>query len=369
MYNIIYNHLVKKNIVVDNEYLEKYVTLITENRYNSHIPFTTQTHHIIPKFVYKDLGIECDDSDENKVVLTYADHVRAHFYLAMCSSTKVYRDKNLCAVRKVMRGLTPEVANDIENNLDEIQRIYEESKHITCIKEETKSKISASLVGRKCIRNINTNRFSYVYEDELPMFLANGWVLDHNKQNDESKNKISKANSGRKHVHKDGKVKSVKIEELSIYLQNGWQIGDVNRSNRGTLNGKVAIHKDTIVKYVNRDSLHSYLSDGWKLGTNNHKGGKPKGYKWEITDAMRKRAEDRKNYKAIHLFEKIKYVRLNELDSYLSSGWKLGTGRHPTGVSGKIWINNGEKEKYIFPEDYLTYEKQGWIKGRKKRGE
>lgn len=82
--------LLKTGCFIDNEFLEKYMTLLQENQNNESI---LERHHIIPKCYYKMVGKEIDNSNDNIVDLTIKNHLMAHYYLANCISNKILYHK------------------------------------------------------------------------------------------------------------------------------------------------------------------------------------------------------------------------------------------------------------------------------------
>ena len=76
-----------------------------------------------------------------------------------------------------------------------------------------------------------------------------------------------------------------------------------------------------------------------------------------------------------------KFIKKDELDNYLNSGYTIGrlpfnknhiknmsdSAKNRTGKNskGNIIINNGITEKRIFPDELNYYIKLGWVKGRK----
>lgn len=107
------------------------------------------------------------------------------------------------------------------------------------LSEETKQKLSyINLYGekrtslRKWMNNgeINTR----VLQSEISKYIEEGWRLGKigkNKPCSKSrKKKIGVANKGKKFIYKNDIVKSVKKENLDLYLNDGWQLGNPNLS-------------------------------------------------------------------------------------------------------------------------------------------
>ena len=72
------------DVCEENEYFDKYIDLVSKNKYTIKQKFKTQQHHIIPKAYFKRNNLKIDNSEENLVNLLYKDHVLAHYYLYKC---------------------------------------------------------------------------------------------------------------------------------------------------------------------------------------------------------------------------------------------------------------------------------------------
>ena len=180
------NKLLNLNIVIDNEYLDKYVELIESNRDTKREKFKTQKHHIIPKYYYKSNNLEVDESKENLVNLLYKDHILAHYYLCLCSINDRLMYQNFLSIRFVVGHLIC-VENDLLNKLDKYQELYEKSRK---------------------------------YQGELELGKHTKPATNARKQ------KIGNANRNRRYVHKDNVLKFVRQEELDGYLEDGWKLGN-----------------------------------------------------------------------------------------------------------------------------------------------
>lgn len=56
--------LLATSLFVENEYFEQYLDLIISNNTRVLSPFTTQSHHIIPKSYFQHFNIEIDSSED-----------------------------------------------------------------------------------------------------------------------------------------------------------------------------------------------------------------------------------------------------------------------------------------------------------------
>lgn len=93
-------NLISINLCVDNDYLDKYVNLISNRKIQEKLELNhfTQSHHIIPVMYYKHENISIDNTISNRVVLKPSEHVIAHWYLSNCSLPAYFKYGNLTAV-------------------------------------------------------------------------------------------------------------------------------------------------------------------------------------------------------------------------------------------------------------------------------
>lgn len=219
------------HLFIKNDYFDKYIELIQNNLETKRQTFKTQRHHIIPAVAFNIYNWSGKDNADNIVNLLYKDHILAHYYLALCSKTSEFQYKMVCAINFIL-GKAMQVKLNVEElknfvlNLDEYQKLYEEYK------------------------KFNGNRIK---------------GTTHITSN-ETKEKISKANKGKVYINKDNIVRSIQVEDLELYLENGWIRGNPNARNRDTHKGYTIVNKDNIEKYISREELSQYLSDGWRHG-------------------------------------------------------------------------------------------------------
>lgn len=176
--------LLSLNIVVDNEYLDKYVELIENNRETKREKFKTQKHHIIPKYYYRLNKIDVDNSKNNLVNLLYKDHILAHYYLCLCSPDNNLVYQNFLSMRYVL-GYTWCNENDILKSLDKYQELYELSRKIQSEKETDRKLKPCSESRKKKIGNANRNKkcmykdniSKMIQQSEVEKYLEEGWKL------------------------------------------------------------------------------------------------------------------------------------------------------------------------------------------------
>lgn len=97
-----------------NDYLDKYVNLIWENREQIRIKYFTQKHHFIPVSHYGNSSgaierkkvekIADADSFNFRINLLYKDHILAHYYLSKCAITYKAISSNCKALRNILRN-------------------------------------------------------------------------------------------------------------------------------------------------------------------------------------------------------------------------------------------------------------------------
>lgn len=118
--------------------------------------------------------------------------------------------------------------------------------------------------------------FKRVLDSEVESYLANGWELKGPK----------KGNADRVWVNKDSKNYYILKSELQSKLTNGFQLGMFctekmklahNKCPMVSTLGTKWIHKNNERKCVNEDELTTYLSDGWIIGSGVKTTGGPKG--------------------------------------------------------------------------------------------
>jgi hypothetical protein len=129
----------------------------------------------------------------------------------------------------------------------------------------------------------------------------------------------------------------VKKELESDYVSKGYVRGNLNARNR------LHVKKDSITKYIKLEDLDKYLSDGFVIGSafDNHMVDK----KWVQKD----------NHSIA--------VPIEKYDDYIKNGWK--PGRQTKASEGKIWIHKGDELTYIDPSELQSYLDDGWHSGKK----
>lgn len=186
------------------------------------------------------------------------------------------------------------------------------------------------------------------------------------------------------------------------------------RGEKSILHGKICIHKDTENRYIKKEELTRYVEDGWLLGKSEDIGknisksvkgrtytmpdyqrqaisnalkGKPKS-KESVEKGRQKKIGKKRSPEAIEKFkksmigktsagkigitngEKNKYVKPEELDKWLSEGWRKGaTNPNQHTNTGMKAVHKDDKYKMVFPYEIEQYLSEGWKLGRLWKGE
>ena len=171
---------------LDNEWLDKYVSMLEENLSTIKSCKSTQLHHAIPINSYwvsdepynrrEALKLSRSDPDNFEVSLLYKDHLLIHSYLTLCT------------------------------NLDEVQRRYEAQADIRKNNSVIGSSVSASRAKRKKAKR-PTQAINTIYHENA-------------KKKRELKQKIDKAHElYREILTRYGKDSSLAIEARQIWKQ------------------------------------------------------------------------------------------------------------------------------------------------------
>ena len=261
--------LLNTGIIIDNEWLDKYVNIIIDKSLEKHIKFHSQAHHIIPKCYFRFANRTVDNSASNKVELMFIDHALAHLYLANCTNDMQFKHRNMKAVDHVLGNVNFKTleAYDIEKELIENSELYQSTYAST--REYWSLNCNFKDSSKWSARMLETAR-------------TNG-----------------KKNKGKRYVIKDGVCRTAKDEEEFIrLLQDGWVAGNSNI-------GSVTLHRgseQTICTQLSK--LDTYFDDYWVRG-------------------IRPRGNMTKNRYIIVKDNHREYVSLNYLDDMLQLGWTL----------------------------------------------
>ena len=256
--------LLSTNMIEDNDYLNKYVSLINSNIDTKHISFKTQKHHVLPRCYFKLTNKPCDDSKDNVVYLLYKDHVLAHYYLALCSKDNEFKYNNICALKYCLNHRDykkQEFYKDerhIIEKLDYLQELYEESKIIGSVKSSLKQK--GKTRKNKGTKHINKDGvYKMVSQEDLEKYLSQGWKLGARPLSIKHRKALLNANLG-KHRSEECKEKlHNKFFGIKISQERKDKIGFESKD-------RVWINNGISNKFVKKEVVSDYLKKGFVYG-------------------------------------------------------------------------------------------------------
>ena len=78
--------LLATNLFIENHYFEQYLDLVfgLDRKSISEVSYT-EKHHILPRAYYEHNHIPLDSSPDNLIILSYADHCKAHYLMYFCT--------------------------------------------------------------------------------------------------------------------------------------------------------------------------------------------------------------------------------------------------------------------------------------------
>lgn len=232
------------SICYDNEYLDQYVALILKNKLTYQTMNTeyfcrpgTSYHHAIPLSVYyrflePDLpqrkrahkARKIADCDTNcfMVLLSYSEHLLAHFYLMLCASNQNEVKNNINALNLIITDLT-----EVEvKNLLEIKAISENYYLVTKLKAHLSKFKSDATPAIPTVYMHKDDVELLVPQSEQTEYFKLGWQLG-----GISKNK-TRSKQARCHIHKDGVYKNILLTNLQAYLDEGWEYGAAGKPRK-----------------------------------------------------------------------------------------------------------------------------------------
>lgn len=247
--NDIKTRLLKTGVIKDNEYLDNYLSIITDSSVQASQTHRTQVHHILPKSYFNYLKIAVDESPENKVTLLYKDHLLAHYYLSLCATDWFQYYAQSAVVCMVNFNLSE--VSTILDKLEEYQQIYEQ------FKQKQAQHLSNSLKGVKKGNGHTGKKYMNngvicvcVSPEEFDRFLSLGYsfgrltsstakdnlrkcqlgkqkpALQNVPKSDAHKNKLRDVNTKRIYITDGEQEKSFHRDtDISSYIENGWYIG------------------------------------------------------------------------------------------------------------------------------------------------
>ena len=106
---------------IDNSYLDDYVELVNSTTTTAY----TERHHILPRAYYDLLELDIDNSDNNLVRLSFADHCKAHWLLYFCTTDKL-RYASQTAFVIMVNGLAKRLKDYTEEDFIVLQEMKEQ---------------------------------------------------------------------------------------------------------------------------------------------------------------------------------------------------------------------------------------------------
>ena len=103
---------------IDNSYLDDYIKLISGISKASYM----ERHHILPRAYYNLVKLEVDNSNDNLVYLSFADHCKAHWLLYYCTAGKLQYAMQTAFVMMV-NGLAKYIEDYTEADFVELQEM------------------------------------------------------------------------------------------------------------------------------------------------------------------------------------------------------------------------------------------------------
>lgn len=250
--------LLATGMFIDNEYLDRYITLVDTNNSTQKQRYKTQLHHIIPVCVFQLLSDDVDNSDRNLVNLLYKDHVLAHCLLVLCASTPELQAKMFAAILFIL-GKDSITRDELKGSLDTIdfdayQKAYETGRTAAYeynpmfddIKKEQHDEIMRSDAVRSRISATVKQR-----------------IQDGDIFNEEHRSKLSLNAKESVFIHKWDVVKRIKRCDLDKYEAEGWIL---NGGTGGSCAGfKKLRTPEGKITYIPPECLEEYLSKGYSL--------------------------------------------------------------------------------------------------------
>ena len=245
--NDLKERLLKYDLVIQNEYLNKYCELIINNINNKKEKFKTQKHHFIPVSYYKEKynfkhrkqAEEYANNDSNNLLveLKYTDHVLSHCYLCLCAKSKVLQHNMMISVYK-LKGSYNMCITDIEKEFIQNSEVYQKAYE----KDQENNWIFNPMFNKE-IREKHDMKMS---QPEIKEKLS------------KSMKKSRKDSNKTKHIHLGRKQIRIDLKDLQHYLNLGWEEGNPK--------GMIYIHKDKKDKKIWPEELDDYIKQGWKKG-------------------------------------------------------------------------------------------------------
>ena len=110
--------LLKTNYFIDNEYLDQYLELIKMNSDAKYL----ERHHILPKAYYRLKSLKVDNTKNNIIKLSFANHCKAHWLLYFCTKDEL-KYANQTAFAIMINSLVKHIKDYTETDFTELQKL------------------------------------------------------------------------------------------------------------------------------------------------------------------------------------------------------------------------------------------------------
>lgn len=336
--------LLTLGIVENNEYLDKYIEIVENNKTTKREKFKTQQHHIIPISYYRHNQLPINNDRENLVHLTHREHALAHYYLTKCAKPKWFKGSCLNAIIKMIRDFTNKKStNYCIDNEEALKGILDEYDNMTKESYELRSKLYK---GRVHINNGDVETF--IDKEYLDDYLSCGWELGRiYTPTEETREKLRQANLGKHHEtseetkRKIGEANKISLKGKKLSKERVEKIRKRVSNSRWYNNGiiNIYINKDKVPPkgFVKGMILTHSTKEEWMRKV--HANRKPEDYNTTGGTIV------------INNGKVNKHIQEKDLEKYLNEGWKKG--KLPLGKLN--WYNNGIKNTraYKCPEGYV----------------
>jgi hypothetical protein len=304
-------------IVEDNEYLDKYINIITNNSDTLRLKYKTQKHHIIPRAVFQHNKEPVDNNTNNIVNLTYQDHILAHYYLFMCA-TGWFKYPAAKAVDYLIKRIEsirvkPNAFNQIEISFSE-EDLLKLLPELTYIQEQAKLGEHKRLAGGKWVNNGQIQK--YVGGPDLEEFLLtnDSWKIGKLPVSEETREKQRQkkpVNTGTRVINNGQRNKYVPVSKVDDYLKNGWILGrfDVSYNKGKTLSAEAK-------QKISNTKKSKHLTP-WNKGTKGLQTANKTTFKPGMTPHNTGR-------KYVNNGKEELWVNIDQIAHYVESGFKLG---------------------------------------------
>ena len=298
-------YLLGTGYYLNNEYFDKYVELLVTSEQQQVVKHITQQHHIIPRHYFTEKELPVDNSAQNIVILNYKDHMLCHLYLSGCTEGR-HRYWNLYSIFYMSGKETFYDIEEMKQRIDatEFDRLYEEA--IKAAPNHRK--------GTKCS------------EETL------------RKMSEARRNRPSPSR-GRIWVNNGEEDRMIYPQDLFLYEDEGYVLGRKYRHSEET--------KKRIGEYGRTRIITDEFREKMKISATNQV---------HTPEQIAKQKQTMKEYYKTHPGTFLGKHHTQEANQ-----------KNREAHIGRVFMNNGEIEKHVKPEEIQKYISEGFIKGRLKR--